>query len=138
MYINSINNSIEKRPSNKIKLEHPNVSFPFNISDSLLEHYGIFKINNTDQPIIADNQILEEGLPELVDGVWTQTWIVRDLDEGVLKQRRINELKQLLEDSDYKDLPNYKPKEGELIEEVIAQRDAWREEIRVLESEINK
>ena len=51
---------------------------------------------------------------------------------------RIADLKQKLSDTDYKDLPSYKPKEGELIEEVIAQRDAWREEIRVLESEINK
>jgi hypothetical protein len=51
---------------------------------------------------------------------------------------RIADLKQKLSNTDYKDLPNYKPKEGELIEEVIAQRDAWREEIRVLESEINK
>ena len=53
-------------------------------------------------------------------------------------EQRIAELKRNLSNTDYKDLPSYKPKEGELIEEVIAQRDAWREEIRVLESEINK
>jgi hypothetical protein len=53
-------------------------------------------------------------------------------------EQRIAELKRNLADTDYKDLPSYKPKEGELIEEVVAQRDAWREEIRVLESEINK
>ena len=46
---------------------------------------------------------------------------------------RINELKQLLNDSDHKDLPNYKPKQGEDLVEVIAERDAWREEIRQLQ-----
>ena len=48
-------------------------------------------------------------------------------------QARINELKQLLNDSDHKDLPNYKPKQGEDLVEVIAERDAWREEIRQLQ-----
>ena len=48
-------------------------------------------------------------------------------------QARVNELKQLLNDSDHKDLPNYKPKQGEDLVEVIAERDAWREEIRQLQ-----
>ena len=44
---------------------------------------------------------------------------------------RIAELKQLLNDSDYKVLPDYdKPSE-----EIKAQRQAWREEIRTLEAQ---
>ena len=46
------------------------------------------------------------------------------------KGNRIAELKQLLLNSDYKVLPDYdKPSE-----EIKAQRQAWREEIRTLES----
>ena len=47
-------------------------------------------------------------------------------------QTRINELKQLLNESDHKNLPNYKPKQGEDLVAVIAERDAWRNEIRQL------
>ena len=44
---------------------------------------------------------------------------------------RIAELKALLNNSDYKVLPDYdKPDEG-----VNAQRQAWREEIRTLEAQ---
>jgi hypothetical protein len=44
---------------------------------------------------------------------------------------RIAELKALLNNSDYKVLPDYdKPDEG-----VKAQRQAWREEIRTLEAQ---
>ena len=51
-------------------------------------------------------------------------------------QARISELKQLLNNSDHKDLPNYKPKQGEDLVEVIAERDAWRNEIRQLEQSL--
>jgi hypothetical protein len=44
--------------------------------------------------------------------------------------QRIAELKQLLADSDYKVLPDYdKPDDG-----IVDQRQAWRDEIRALES----
>ena len=44
---------------------------------------------------------------------------------------RIAELKQLLNESDYKVLPDYdKPDEN-----IVAQRQAWREEIRTLEAQ---
>jgi hypothetical protein len=45
--------------------------------------------------------------------------------------KRITELKQLLLDSDYKVLPDYdKPSE-----DIKAQRQAWRDEIRTLEAQ---
>jgi hypothetical protein len=47
-----------------------------------------------------------------------------------IKANRIFELKQLLKDSDYKVLPDY-DKPDEAIKE---QRQAWRDEIRSLES----
>jgi hypothetical protein len=45
--------------------------------------------------------------------------------------KRIAELKALLNDSDYKVLPDYdKPDE-----DIVSQRQAWREEIRTLEAQ---
>jgi hypothetical protein len=46
-------------------------------------------------------------------------------------ETRIAELKALLNNSDYKVLPDYdKPDE-----DIVAQRQAWREEIRTLEAQ---
>jgi hypothetical protein len=48
------------------------------------------------------------------------------------KLQRIEELKQMLLDTDYKVLPDYdKPDET-----IVAQRQAWRQEIRSLEKEV--
>jgi hypothetical protein len=50
--------------------------------------------------------------------------------EAQAREQRITELKQLIAVSDYKVLPDYdKPNE-----EIKAQRQAWREEIRTLET----
>jgi hypothetical protein len=47
------------------------------------------------------------------------------------KERRISELKKLLADSDFKTLPDYdKPND-----DIKAQRQAWRDEIRELTDE---
>jgi hypothetical protein len=49
--------------------------------------------------------------------------------EAQAKEQRIIELKRLLDDSDYKVLPDYdKPND-----DIKAQRQAWREEIRAQE-----
>jgi hypothetical protein len=57
------------------------------------------------------------------------------IDQSKLKAKadreRITELKKLLSDSDYKVLPDYDKTNDDIVE----QRQAWREEIRSLESE---
>lgn len=45
------------------------------------------------------------------------------------REARIAELKQLLDDSDYKVLPDYDKTDST----ITAQRQAWRDEIRTLE-----
>jgi len=52
-----------------------------------------------------------------------------------LKLKRIAELKQLLKDSDYKDLPNYDKRNTSQWANDIKQRQTWRNEIRQLESQ---
>lgn len=49
--------------------------------------------------------------------------------EQKAREQRIDELKQLLTNSDYKVLPDYDNPD----EDVVAQRQAWRNEIRALE-----
>jgi hypothetical protein len=47
------------------------------------------------------------------------------------REQRITELKVLLSNSDYKVLPDYDNPD----ENIVTQRQAWREEIRTLESQ---
>ena len=48
------------------------------------------------------------------------------------KQARVAELKQLLQESDFKTLPDY----DQDATQVLAQRQAWRDEVRQLELEL--
>ena len=48
------------------------------------------------------------------------------------REQRITELKQLLADSDYKVLPDY----DKTTDDIKAQRQAWRDEIRTLEAQV--
>jgi hypothetical protein len=137
-FIKVLNGKVEKYPYTikQLKADLKTVSFSSNPTEETLGKFGVFKVIETEKPLVTDAQIVKEGLPELVAGKWVQTWIVSDVSAEKLKQRRVNELKDFLSATDYKDLPSYKPKAGEAIEEVIAQRDVWREEIRRLESEL--
>ena len=59
-----------------LKSQHPNVSFPKNLSDvNDLTPFGIVQIVSTDQPTYSDDtHYLQELPPELVDGQWLQRW----------------------------------------------------------------
>lgn len=70
-----------------------------------------------------------------IDNAKVKTLAQRQAEEmQANKEARITELKKLLSDSDHKDLPSYKPKQHEVIIDIINQRDKWREEIRSLQS----
>ena len=81
------------------------------------------------------------GMVEMaVEKAWNGNWYVSGYapqkPEEVIKQERIAELKQLLADSDYW---TSKYCDGEYTDEEwaekVAQRKAWREEIRELEND---
>lgn len=50
------------------------------------------------------------------------------------KRKRERELQSLLDKTDHKEYPSYEAKEGEDLESVIANRKAWRAEIREVQA----
>jgi len=48
---------------------------------------GWVKVQESERPTAEADQVTIEGTPEDVDGVMTQTWIVRDLTEEELERR---------------------------------------------------
>lgn len=81
MYLKLNNGVIEKYPYtvNELRKENPETSFPKNIPESLLNEFGVFKVENTPTDVVGIGKFLFEGQPELVDGVWKQVWLEGDL-----------------------------------------------------------
>lgn len=53
------------------------VSFPRDIPPGQLRQFNVFEVTEVSQPGVTDDQIVEEGAPELVLGEWRQTWNIR-------------------------------------------------------------
>jgi len=62
----------------QLRVDNPQVSFPKNISDATLAEYDVYPLTLTEHPTVSDTQTYDEGVPDLVDGVWTQVWTIRD------------------------------------------------------------
>lgn len=54
--------------------------------------------------------------------------------EVATKRLRENELQRMLDNTDHKVYPDYEPKEGEDLGDIIASRSEWRLEIRGIQA----
>ena len=72
-----------------LKLENKNVSFPSIISDSLLETFGIYKVELRDSGYDDDyTKNVTEVTPTLSGSVYVQTYEITDADETTLNIRK--------------------------------------------------
>ena len=75
-----------------------------------------------------DNNVydyFEDGFIEITNEEWQSI-----VNARVEKFNLISEYKKFLSETDYKDLPNYVPKDGEDLNAIIADRNTKREFIR--------
>jgi hypothetical protein len=91
-----------------------NYCYAVRLTDEQVEHYGVSKLKLVTPPYYdPTTQTRDEGNARLVDGLWTQNWIVTDLDDeaaiatsdtqwGIIR----NERNRLLADSDWTQLPD--------------------------------
>lgn len=77
-YIKLNNGVPENYTIGQLRKDNSQTSFPSNIPESLLNEYGVFKVEPTDYPVVGFDKNVTEGQPELVDGVWKQVWVVTD------------------------------------------------------------
>ena len=83
------NNIIEEYPVSFVDLKNKFslTSFPNSIEDFDLSFYGAVKVEDTEIPSINnETQKVFEGTPELVNGIWKQTWVVENLSETEKQQ----------------------------------------------------
>ena len=83
--------AVDQYPYNiyQLKMAHPNVSFPANPTNALLQEFGMFRVATEAQPLMSNTQVLEEDPPVFSTEYqrWTQVWRVRDMTDEEVQQR---------------------------------------------------
>jgi len=97
MYIKATGSTIEQYPYSPAQLrrDNPNTSFPANMSDDQWATFGAYAVVETDQP---DADVVTEGTPEKIAGVWTQQWESRSFTTEEV-QAQLAGLQQSIVDS---------------------------------------
>lgn len=103
-----INGVVEKYPYSVIDLrnDNPNVSFPREPTDELLQEYNVQRIERVEQPDYDPiTQNMREDVPQEIGGTWTQVWLVGNASEQEVAQRKAAELAnlQMLRAAAYRD-----------------------------------
>lgn len=115
-----------------LRLANPQTSFPQVLTDECLAEWDVYPCQPTEPPATDYTQNLAMGEPVLVDGVWTQTWVVtpaspEEIAECEAEMRSANkqQASTLLTETDYTDLPNTANKILNL-PAILAYREALR------------
>lgn len=90
MYIKVKDGKIEKYPYsvNELKKDNPNVSFPSNTTDALLETFNVFRVKQIAQPSYdVANKNIKEGTPIKENSEWIQTWVIYDATSDEIAER---------------------------------------------------
>lgn len=51
------------------------------------------EVQSSDLPTYEEGQIVYETMPENVDGIWKQAWVVRDMTQEEIESREIENIK---------------------------------------------
>ena len=88
LYIKVENNEIIKYPYSirELKMDNPNVSFPVTLSTELLNSFGVYVVTEV-VPTEDYTKVVSEINPTLVDGVWTQTWLIENATEEEIQEK---------------------------------------------------
>ena len=75
-------------PENNYPLHYGDIQIKYplwKLGDNL--PMGWVKVEESERPTAGTDKVTVEGFPEEVDGVMTQTWVVRDLTQAELDRR---------------------------------------------------
>lgn len=138
MYLRIKNETIEYPYTiSQLRRDEYNVSFPSNLTDEILEQFGVYIVTQTPKPNDYTKNITE-GTPQLVDGVYIQVWNeVNATEEEIqnkieLKWDEIRTLRnELLLECDWRVLPDSPV--GDTLNDWIQ----YRQELRNITSQEN-
>lgn len=82
MFIKLTNGNPEKYSIGKLRRDNPNVSFPKNIPDSVLEEFDVYPLNASEKPEYnPTTENVVEGTPVKQGDDWVQVWDIVELTE---------------------------------------------------------
>lgn len=81
MYIKVVNDTPASYTLNRLREDYPNVSFPNEISEEILETYNVFKVVQTSAPSIDTKTHRVTQNIEFVNNKWTQVWQIKELSQ---------------------------------------------------------
>lgn len=121
-----------------LKMDNSNVSFPLTIDEHTKFIYNMLSIQKAEAQSDYTKNI-SEGLPEFIEGIWTQTWIITDATQEEIDKRLSNQWIKIRDErtvelklSDWTQLPD-----SPFTEE---QKNAWRQyrqELRDITNQAN-
>jgi hypothetical protein len=99
-----------------------------------LSRFGYGEWSPADAVPITEQQFNDLLREQVVNGktiAVNKSGLVEAIDKLFTVAELVHQAKTFLQKTDYKDLPNYQPKEGEDLAKVIADRDIARNYVRV-------
>jgi hypothetical protein len=103
MLIKILENTISKFPYSieELHKEYPGVSFPKNISDETLASFGVFQVVPSILPTIDTNTHKIVTTVENVEGIWTQVYVVEELELAKAERNVRRKRNILLKETDW-------------------------------------
>lgn len=90
MYVFAPNQEVETYPYSigLLRRDNPQTSFPSEPSLELLAEWNVFPVTATTPSFDPLTEDASEGIPQLVDGEWTQSWEITTVAPEVAQARR--------------------------------------------------
>ena len=72
-----------------LRRDNPSTSFPKQPTEELLAQWGMQPVTKVDRPSVDHTRNVNEETPALVDGTWTQVWVVSDATSEEISERNV-------------------------------------------------
>lgn len=87
-YVKIVNGKPVEYSLGKLRLDNPNTSFPKWPDSSILEEFDVYELKLVERPQATISQDVYEGEPQLVNGTWTQNWVISELSNEEVSERK--------------------------------------------------
>ena len=122
MYIKIIDGQPKTYTTGALLRDHPNVSFPREITDDIFEQYRVHKVKQSTAPEADSKTHRHSQNFELIDSEWTQVWYTVELPLGQASDNVRAHRDRLLANTDWTALSD-----NTMSPEMFAYRQALRD-----------
>lgn len=101
MHVKLTNGQPEKYSIGQLRRDNPQVSFPKNISDALLATYDVYPLTPVERPVADHTKNVNEGVPQQINGAWTQVWDITDASAAEIEVRTQEKARSVRSERDH-------------------------------------